>query len=514
MTIKGTLPAAGLSEEAGAKFDNPHPHCRTMFVGDNLEVLRGLDSGSVDLAYLDPPFNSNRDYSAPVGGKKAMAAFKDTWTLDDVDRAWHDELRSLNPDLYDVVLAAQAAGGDGTMSYLLMMSMRLLELRRIMKPEASIYLHCDPTESHALKLMMDTIFGRERFGAEITWKRTSAHNDSRSYANITDTILFYSASGINVDAVRLPLAGAAKAYRLEDERGKYALSQLNGPNSGRRDPASETMRPWRGYDPVAAKNRVWSVPTARMAGTYGEWIAEHLIPGYENIAGIHDRLDALDEAGLLEFSSDGEPKVKRYLAANKGQAPSNLWDDIARVGGKAKEKTGYPTQKPTALLERIIKASSNPAGVVLDPFAGCATTCIAAEKLGRQWIGIDISRTAADLVQDRMTDQLGLSSALATIKETLPRRTDLGALPPYNSPENKQHLFGAQSGFCLGCDRDFPYDNLTVDHIVPRSRGGHDGLENLQLLCANCNSTKADGSMLDLTARLLRRAERRRAKKF
>lgn len=500
-----------LAEEAGASFEDEHPHNRTMFIGDNLEVLRGLDSDSVDLVYLDPPFNSKKQYSAPIGSKAAVAAFKDTWTLSDVDMAWHDELRSLNPDLYDVVLAAQAAGGDGTMSYLLMMSMRLLELHRVMKPEASIYLHCDPTESHALKLMMDTIFGRDNFGAEITWKRTSAHNDSGFFGNVTDSILFYSPVPINVDAVRVPLnpKHAVRAYRFEDERGAYGLWMLTG--AGTR--TGESGQDWRGYNPTR-KIRHWAVPTARMVGTYGEWIARNLIPGYEKIAGIHDRLDALDEAGLIEFAPDGEPKIKRYLAASKGQVPSNLWDDIPKVMGTAKEKTGYPTQKPLKLLERVIRASSEPGDIVLDPFAGCATTAIAAEKMGRQWIGIDISKTAAELVQDRMTEQLGLSYSLATIKEKLPRRTDLGNIPPYNSPENKQALFVAQEGICNGCERDILYENMSVDYIIPESRGGHDHISNLQLLCGNCNSSKGGGSMLELTARLLRRAERRKAKRF
>ena len=201
------------------------------------------------------------------------------------------------------------------MSYLLMMSIRLIEMKRVLKPEGSIYLHCDPAESHGLKLLMDTIFRRANFQAEITWKRTSAHNDSRSFANITDTILFYSPSDINVDAVRLPLKEkhVGSAYRFENDVGKYGLWILTG--AGTR--TGESGQEWHGFNPTR-KNRHWAVPTARIAGTYGEWIANNLIPGYEEISGIHDRLDALDEAGLLEFSPDGEPKVKRYLEANKG----------------------------------------------------------------------------------------------------------------------------------------------------------------------------------------------------
>ena len=429
-----------LSEEAGAKFDYPHRFSRTIFTGDNLYVLRGINSESVDLVYLDPPFNSKKQWAAPIGSKAAGAAFDDTWKLSDIDLAWHDELRSLNPDLYDVVLAAQAAGGDGTMSYLLMMSMRLLELQRVMKPNGSIYLHCDPTESHSLKLMMDTIFGRDWFRNEIVWcYAPQGRAPKRSFHKKHDVIFYYA----NKDA----------------------------------------------------EGGTWNAP-------YGE-MRESTRKAYSRV----------DEDGRRYLEIQGR---RTYLDENKGRPVPSWWDDIHSRGTtySSKEWTGYRTQKPVKLLERIIKASSNPGDVVLDPFCGCATTCIAAEKLGRQWIGIDLEPAAADLVQDRMAEQLGIPSVLATHITKLPRRTDLGDIPKYNSPQNKKRLFGEQAGVCRGCEREMAYDNLTVDHIVPQSRGGHDHISNLQLLCANCNSTKRDGSMLELTARLLARAERRRAKKF
>ena len=500
-----SAPATEKPVEAGALPSDP---CvgevlnRTIFTGDNLHVLRGLNSDTVDLIYLDPPFNSNRDYAAPVGSKAAGAAFKDTWELSDIDLADHELLEHDHPALHAAILGAQQTAGDSTMSYLLMMAPRLLEMKRVLKDTGSIYLHCDPTESHYLKMVMDAIFGRGNFQAEITWKRTSAHNDSKTFGNITDSILFYSPEDINVDAVRLPLneTHLKRAYRLEDDRGTYGLWILTGPNSGKRNPMSETMRPWRGYDPTT-KNRVWAVPTARMAGTYGEWIADNLIPGYDKIVGIHDRLEALDNAGLLVFSPDGEPKIKRYLEANRGQVPSNLWDDIPKVGRK--ERTGYPTQKPLALLERIIKASSNPGDVVLDPFCGCATAGIAAEKQGRRWVGIDLGAKAMEMTERRLRKDLGLMADLAIHRTDQPHRTDLGKLPPPSS--HKSDLWGKQHGLCAGCGEFFQQSGTAVDHIVPKSKGGHDHISNLQVLCTGCNSSKGNRPMGYLVAKELNR---------
>ena len=180
-------------------------HNRTLWTGDNLDVMRGMNSESVDLIYLDPPFNSNRDYAAPIGSEAAGAAFKDTWTLSDVDEAWHGEIADRQPTLYAIIDAAGLANGKSMKSYLIMMAVRLMEMRRVLKETGSIYLHCDPTASHYIKALMDAIFGAALFKAEINWQRTSAHSDSRTFGNVSDKILFYSKSGINADAIRLPL---------------------------------------------------------------------------------------------------------------------------------------------------------------------------------------------------------------------------------------------------------------------------------------------------------------------
>ena len=473
---------------------------RTLWTGDNLDILRGLNSDCVDLIYLDPPFNSNRDYSAPIGSEAAGAAFKDTWTLDDVDLAWHGEIAEKHPALYSILNAAGIAHGKGMKSYLIMMGIRLLEMQRVLKPTGSIYLHCDPTASHYLKMLMDAMFGSGLFQTEINWQRTSAHSDSRTFGNVSDRLLFYSATSINADVVRTPLdpAYVKSHYRYTDERGRYQDDNLTGPSHGS-PPGSPGTQPWREYDPMAI-NRIWSVPRT---GRYATWIDHNIIPGYLSIESISGRLDALEKANLLIHTERGfVPRLKRYVHASIGQVPSNNWTDISPINSQAKERTGYPTQKPLALLERIIKASSNEGDVVLDPFCGCATALVVADRLDRQWVGIDLSPMAATLVLRRLRADRGPLFDDVLHRTDIPRRTDLGELPSYRT--HKHVLYGKQEGICAGCQVLFHYRNFTIDHIIPRRRGGTDHLDNLQLLCGACNSMKGTDSQEGFIARLKR----------
>ena len=470
---------------------------RTLWTGDNLYVLRGLNDDCVDLIYLDPPFNSNRNYAAPIGSEAAGAAFKDTWTLSDLDIAWMGLIADVHPTMYKVIEAAGMTHGKGTQSYLCMMAVRLLEMRRVLKEDGSIYLHCDPTAGHYLRLLMDSIFGADNYKAEITWRRTFAHNDSRTFGNVTDKILFYGQKSINADDVRTPLrASYVKShYRFTDDRGVYQDDSLTGPGLSE----GESGKTWRNYDPGAI-GRCWSVPRT---GKYATWIDANVIPGYKSISSPLERLDALAEADMLHFTSKGYvPRLKRYLEANPGQVPSNIWTDIPPVNSQAKERTGYPTQKPLAMMERIIKASSNPGDVVLDPFCGCATTCVAADKLGRRWVGIDISPNAIIQVNKRLRQTMSslFHNDYVTARTDIPRRTDIETPIPYR--KRKHELFGKQEGLCAGCKIMFPFRNFTIDHVIPQSRGGTDHLENLQLLCNACNSMKGNRTQEYLFARL------------
>ncbi len=462
---------------------------RTMWTADNLDIMRGMNSDCVDLIYLDPPFNSNRTYSAPVGSEAAGAAFKDTWTLDDIDLAWHGEIADREPALYAVIDAAGAAHGSGMKSYTIMMAVRLIEMKRILKDTGSLYLHCDPTASHYLKLIMDAVFGRDNFRNEIVWKRTSAHSGARRFGPIHDVLLFYSKSKkYRWNRVYQPYDQdyIKNNFRREDANGrKYKTGDLTG--AGTRD--GESGQPWRGHDPTS-KGRHWAIPRN--------------FPGAENVPeSTIEALEYLDEIGRIYWPPRGSvPSFKQYLDEMKGMAAQDIIADIGALKSRSKEKVGYPTQKPLVLLDRIIRASSNAGDLVLDPFCGCATACVAAERLSRQWAGIDLSAKAAELVKTRIEqDNPLLFSQHPLIHRTdIPQRTDQGALPNYRT--HKHRLFGEQEGRCGGCKFMFPFRNFTIDHKVPRSKGGSDHYENLQLLCAACNSVKGDRSQEYLLSRL------------
>ena len=469
---------------------------RTVFTGDNLDVLRGMDSETVDLVYADPPYNSQRNYAAPIGSESAGAAFKDTWTLSDVDEAWLHIVRDQHPGPHAVIEAAGVAHGDGMKSYLCMMAIRLLELRRVLKPTGSIYLHCDDAASHWLRSLMDAVFGRIAFRNEVVWKRVSNHNDSGRFGRTADRLLFYG-SDIDRASVRVPLtdANVASKYRRSDGYGKYRTSDLTGPKTSE----GEAGATWRGWNPTDI-GRCWSVP---LTGEYAAWIEAKVIPGYRSEKSVLSRLDLLLEAGLVVFTSNGTPELKRYLAASPGQVPPDVWTDIPPVNPQAGERTGYPTQKPLALLERIISASSTPDDVVLDPFCGCATALVAAEKLTRQWVGIDISSLAVKLVRARLQREVPLFTQDAIERTDVPLRTDLvDEVREYLN--EKRALYGKQEGRCAGCRVHFELRNLEVDHIVARVKGGPDHITNYQLLCGSCNRKKGAGSQAELVAKLKR----------
>ena len=415
--------------------------------------MRGMADECIDLIYLDPPFNSNHNYAAPIGSQAAGAEFKDTWTLDEIDLAWHGEIAEAHPGLYKLLEATREIHGASMMAYLIYMAVRAIEMRRILKPAGSIYLHCDPTASHYLKLLMDEVFGKRMFRNEITWKRQSAHSDGKAFGKVTDVLLFYG-RGINKNAVRIPLTKEqVEKYVYSDSLGRYVIGDISakGLTGG-------------GYEyDFHGHNGPWRYP-------------EH-------------RLLELEKEGRIHIPSKpgGVPRLKRYLHEHKGIVPGSLWTDVPPVQSHSKQRTGYPTQKPLALLERIIKASSNPGDMVLDPFCGCATTCVAAEKLNREWIGIDVSPLAAKLVQERIERELGV------LLFNPIHRTDIPLDRGGERSKNIKHiLYGVQEGICNGCLIHFPYVNLTVDHIVPKSKGGADVDENLQLLCARCNSVKGN----------------------
>ena len=466
---------------------------QTIWTGDNLSIMRGMNSESVDLIYLDPPYNSDQEYEAPISSPAEGAQFKDIWTLEDVDLAWHGEIADVEPSLYQVIEAAGASHGDSMKAYLVMMSVRLLEMRRLLKPMGSIYLHCDDYADAYLKLTMDAIFGSDAFCNAITWQRHSSKALSiRKYARNSDRILYYRMSKDstwNQQYVEFS-EKYLRSFRYEDNFGRYNTQPLTGGRPGGQDAYGE----FKGILPSAG--RAWAPPRREKFPPDAQLL---LPPNYEKLGQI-EKCEALDVAGLIHWSSNDVPRYKSYLSMREGVHVGDIVIDIFRVTGD--EDIGYPTQKPVDLLQRLIAASSHPGDVVLDPFCGCATACVAAEDLERQWIGIDIAPKAADLVVARLKDELGLFFR-GTHRTDIPRRTDLGSVPPPASLVNRRLLFGQQEGKCNGCLVSFPFRNITVDHIVARSRGGGDHMDNLQLLCGACNSTKGSGTQADLIARLV-----------
>ena len=382
-----------------------------LLYGDCLELMKDLPDESVDLIYLDPPFKSDTDYNMLFGSEQGedMAqarAFEDTWYWKADCEIVLGQLTIGNYAISNAVGGLYAMLGKcGIMAYLLFMAERLVQMQRILKTTGSLYLHCDTTACHYLKILLDNVFGSNAYRNDITWRRATAHNDARRFGRISDRILFYTKSDNfcwNGEAVMTPRSPKEilTAFPYEDERGRFRSDNLTGPSHG--PSKGESAKPWNGYD-IISRGRVWSAPKT---GRYADYIDENLIPGYKDIKGVHDRLNALDEAGLITHPQRGFwPGLKRYADADRGNPVQDIilepigFTNYSTTGG---EYLGYPTQKPLGLLEKLIRASSNEGEVILDPFCGCGTAVVAAQRDRRQWIGMDISCLAINVIRDRL----------------------------------------------------------------------------------------------------------------
>ena len=434
----------------------PNFENRTLFHGDNLPFLRGINSETVELIATDPPFNKGRDFHATPDSLAAGSKFQDRWSwADDVEGEWVDQITDDWPRVMSVINAARESYGDDMGAFLCFMGVRLLEMRRLLRPYGSIYLHCDPTASHYLKQLMDAVFGKRNFQNEIIWAYSVGGKSKKRWARKHDIILFYSKTpkfNFYGDAVKIVMKSGKESFG-----GKL-----------------ETDEDGRQY---------------------------RLVYGTKN--------------------AKGETKYYKYYL-DDGKIPEDWWTDINSLQSGVDERTGYPTQKPLSLYERIIKASSNEGDVVLDPFAGCATTSIAAEKLGRQWVGMDIWDGAYEVVIQRLNDNRQLLSDIPPeifLITTPPERTDSGeAATPYlqvtekyaepsglkmSRKEMYEFLLAQHGRKCQGCDRTFDDPRyLELDHNTPRSDGGLNHITNRILLCSPCNRAKSNTYTLSGLRRL------------
>lgn len=358
-----------------------------LYYGDNLAILsRYVSSGSVDLVYLDPPFNSDASYNvlfrSPSGTKPSaqLRAFHDTWHWAEEAAEAYDQVMQSGSGAAAILRALRSSLGENDlMAYLSMMTIRLIHMRRVLKDTGSLYLHCDPTASHYLKIILDGIFGAGNFQSEIIWRRTTSRSSTRRWPRVHDVLLHFAKNADRVffQPVKAPIdAGWLESnYRHEDERGRFMTADLTA--AGTRNGPSGL--PWRGIDPAGVG-----------AGRHWRYTP--------------DKLDELDRQSLIYWPATGRyPKLKHYLTAESGTVVGDLWLDIQVLGRTAAERLGYATQKPLSLLKRIITASCPPGGTVLDPFCGCGTAIHAAHQLGRNWIGIDLTHLAIQVIEDRFT---------------------------------------------------------------------------------------------------------------
>ena len=499
---------------------SPNFHNRTLYYGDNLPALRRMNSESVHLIATDPPFKKQRGFFSDAGG------YDDRWTwrkdilgLDRKGNAvaenhddWIDQIQDDWPGAWKVIDVARDGYGDDMGAFLCWLGVRLMEMRRILRDDGSIFMHIDHTAQAWTKALMDAIFGASNFRSEIVWRRTTSHSDAKGLGSVHDSILYYRKSPeATWNTIYQPLDPeyVQKYYRYKDDDGRRFMSgDLSGAGPG-------PVRNFGERGPIPA-------PTGR------HWM-------YDD-----DGIARLLSENRIFWTKNGVPRLKVYLDENPGMPIDDIWTDILPLRSWHKEYTRYPTQKPLALYERIIQVSSNPGDIVLDPFCGCATTPVAAERLGRQWVGMDIWEQAYSKVTERLREyniltddpeqdgqpnesgmlqfaEYGLTLIDNKEKgEEFPARTDDNevAAPALNlrrprPTEPWQQLSNAlmrcilnvaqqRGGLvgCAGCGRLLEPDFFHLDHISPKSQGGENYITNRILICAPCNSRKSDTKTL------------------
>ena len=463
----------------------PNFSLSALYALDNLEVMRGMDSESVPLIYADPPFNSKRIYQGMSGSKAQAHRFRDTWSWNDAKQEWLDQMENDHPALHRAILVAKDHS-PGMGGYCAFMAVRLIEMHRILTPAGSLYLHCDPSANAYLRMLLDLVFGEKQFRNEITWRRTAENLSQRKWRRASETLLWYTKSSQwTMNPQYHPLSEEAISYyRFSDDRGPYTTTSCT----------NNADRPNMVYE-FNGVTRQWRYQRSTMQG-------------------LHD-------AGLLVYNKDGIPRRKRYLDESRGVMMTDVWTDIDVLQSQSKERTGWNTQKPLALLERIIKASSNEGDIVFDPFCGCGTALVAAENLGRRWVGTDDDANAVDVIRNRIASMSGQEGALPIPVSVLyhpPQRTEVvtdgdvirdptGIIIPKMPSDRmsnaaiRDQLLEWQADAngviqCPGCGEILKARHFHVDHIDPKSTGGSNRIDNRILLCGACNTEKSDGKTL------------------
>ena len=520
MSSSTSLPNSGsLQESQDAARQAPNFQLNAFYLGDNLDVLRSFDSDTVDLIATDPPFNKKRDaFEGELkGGGKAK--FKDNWHWVDPDPDkgkrhdpdaienhvdWLDSIEKHHHRVHALITATRDVYGDDMAAFLCWLGVRILEMHRVLKPTGSLYLHLDHTAHAYVKALMDAVFGQKKFLNAITWPRYAVHSLSAGFDQVADVLLMYSKG----DHPTLNRVFDVPSDEVMEKRFPYVEAE-----TGRR------------YQHVALEQ----------SSNYVEGDEERIISGKKVASSVGWRWtqETFDERItknplLIHWTKNGRPRYKLYMDEYKGSPLGNIWTDIPYLAAGDKERTGYPTQKPLALYKRIVRASSNPGDIVLDPFAGCATTAVAAQSLRRNWVAIDIEAEGYNLTKQRMSDERTLDQqtiAIGPAITDLPARADDGrtAADALNPEPRKQRppskidkdrdrkldILIAEFGLqCWGCGFTPPGDAgqlhgrdfFELDHIRPQSdRGTHDIL-NRAILCGPCNKRKGGfgGTLTDL----------------
>lgn len=462
-----------------------------LYFGDNLDIMRAhLADESVDLVYLDPPFNSKAQYNvlfkSPAGAAAdaQLEAFQDSWHWGDGAEAAFAEVIAGGGNAARILSALRGSLAENDMmAYLVMMAVRLVELHRVLKPAGSLYLHCDPTASHYLKVILDAVFGPTRYTNEIVWKRSDAHNDAKQgakhFGRVHDTLLFYrksDAAPFEAAYRPLPASTVEKWYRhVEEETGRrYNKADVTGPGGAAK---GNPFYEWNGV------SRYWRYSR-------------------ETMQRLHD------EGRLVYTPSSGMTYQKRYLDESKGVPIQDFWDDIPMLRGlnSGGERLGYPTQKPVALLERVILSSSRPGQTILDPFCGCGTTLHAAQKHDREWVGIDVTHHAVTVIEDRMEAAFpGVKLSVEGRPRDLEAARDLARRNKYQFQWWANWLFGVdqyrerKKGADRGIDGEIFFLNgpRGVGRIIISVKGGENvGVDAVRDLRAVVEREKAELGVL------------------